>query len=43
MTYNTQREVFPSNLVAGPFNFTAAELFVIEDPEQRKATKVSFT
>ena len=43
MTYNTQREVFPSNLVAGPFNFTAAELFVIEDAAQREATKVSFT
>jgi len=43
MAYNTQREVFPSNLVAGPFNFTAAELFVIEDPVQRNATKVSFT
>ena len=43
MAYNTQREVFPSNLVAGPFNFTAAELFVIEDPAQREATKVSFT
>jgi LemA protein len=43
MAYNTQREVFPSNLVAGPFNFTAAELFVIEDAAQREATKVSFT
>ncbi len=43
MAYNTQREVFPSNLVAGPFNFTAAELFVIEDSAQREATKVSFT
>ncbi|MDO8541507.1 MAG: LemA family protein [Opitutaceae bacterium] len=43
MAYNTQREVFPSNLVAGPFSFTAAELFVIEDPVQREATKVSFT
>lgn len=42
MAYNTQREVFPSNLVAGPFNFTAAELFVIEDSVQREATKVSF-
>lgn len=43
MAYNTQQEIFPSNLVAGPFNFTAAELFVIEDPVQRNATKVSFT
>ena len=43
MTYNTDREVFPSNLVAGMFNFTAAELFVIEKPEQKDAPKVSFT
>jgi len=42
MAYNTQREVFPSNLVAGPFHFTAAELFAIEQPEQREPTKVSF-
>ena len=42
MTYNTQREVFPSNIVAGLFNFVAAELFVVEKPEQREAPKVSF-
>jgi LemA protein len=43
MTYNTDREVFPSNLVAGMFNFAAAELFVIDKPEQKEAPKVSFT
>jgi LemA protein len=43
MTYNTDREVFPSNLVAGMFNFTAAELFVVDKPEQKDAPKVSFT
>src|SRR3990172_11778830 len=32
MTYNTQREVFPSNIIAGMFNFAAAELFVIDKP-----------
>ncbi|MDR4481392.1 MAG: LemA family protein [Nitrospira sp.] len=42
MVYNTQREVFPSSLIAGTFDFTAAELFAIENPEQREATKVSF-
>jgi LemA protein len=42
MTYNTQREVFPSNIIAGMFNFTAAELFVIDKPEQREAPKVQF-
>ena len=42
MVYNTKREVFPTNLIAGMFNFTPAELFVIEKPEQREAPKVSF-
>jgi len=42
MAYNTQREVFPSNLIAGPFSFTAAELFTIEKAEERAAPKVSF-
>jgi LemA protein len=43
MTYNTQREVFPSSLLATTFNFTAAELFVMERPEEREAPKVSFS
>ncbi len=43
MVYNTDREVFPSNLIAGMFNFTAAELFVIDKPEQKEAPKVSFS
>jgi len=43
MIYNTDREVFPSNLVAGMFNFAAAELFVVDKPEQRDAPKVSFS
>jgi LemA protein len=40
--YNTRREVFPTNLIAGPFNFGPAELFVIDKPEQKDAPKVSF-
>jgi LemA protein len=43
MTYNTDREVFPSNLIANTFNFTAAELFVVDKPEQKDAPKVSFS
>ena len=43
MIYNTDREVFPSNLIAGMFNFGAAELFVIDKPEQKAAPKVSFS
>jgi LemA protein len=42
MTYNTDREVFPSNLIAGMFNFAPAELFVIDKPEQKDAPKVQF-
>jgi LemA protein len=43
MAYNTQRETFPTNMVAGPFNFGPAELFVIEQPEEKVAPKVSFS
>jgi LemA protein len=42
MTYNTQREVFPSNIIAGTFNFGPAELFLVEKPEQKEAPKVQF-
>jgi LemA protein len=42
MTYNTQREIFPSNIVAGTFNFGPAELFIIESAEQKAAPKVQF-
>lgn len=42
MAYNTRREVFPSNIIAGMFNFAAAELFVIDKPEQKEAPKVAF-
>jgi LemA protein len=42
MAYNTQREVFPTNLVANNFNFGPAELFVVEKPEQREAPQVRF-
>lgn len=42
MTYNNQREVFPSVLVANAFGFLEAQLFEIEQPQQREAPKVSF-
>jgi LemA protein len=42
MAYNTQREVFPSSIIASSFHFTAAELFVVEKPVEREAVKVSF-
>jgi LemA protein len=43
MTYNTKRESFPTNVVAGMFNFAPAELFEIEAQEEREAPKVSFS
>jgi LemA protein len=42
MSYNTCRETFPTNLLATPFNFGPAELFVIDRPEEKDAPKVSF-
>jgi LemA protein len=41
--YNTKREVFPSNLVANGFNFTAAELLEEAAPEVKAAPRVSFS
>jgi LemA protein len=43
MFYNTHRETFPSNFIANTFNFTAAELFVVEKPEEKEAPKVTFS
>jgi LemA protein len=43
MAYNTRREVFPSNVIAGMFNFAAAELFQIEHAAERSVPQVSFT
>lgn len=43
MAYNTKREVFPTNIIAGIFNFAAAELFQVDNPAERQAPKVSFS
>jgi LemA protein len=43
MTYNTKREVFPTSIIAGMFNFQEASLFEIEQAAEREAPKVSFT
>ena len=40
--YNTQRETFPTVIVAPMFNFQEANLFEVEEPDQREAPKVSF-
>ena len=43
MSYNNAREVFPSSIVAGMFNFQPAQPLDIAKPEAREAPKVSFT
>ncbi len=43
MGYNTQRQTFPTVIVASFFNFQDANLFEVEQPQERAAPKVSFT
>lgn len=43
MAYNTKREVFPSNIIAGMFNFNEASSFEIENAAEKEAPKVQFT
>lgn len=43
MALNNKIEMFPSNIVAGMFNFKAAEFFEIETPVEREVPKVSFS
>lgn len=40
--YNTKLQVFPSNIIAGMFNFTPRDLFKAESDEARKNVKVDF-
>ena len=40
--YNTKLQVFPSNIIAGMFHFTARDLFKVENDEARKNVKVDF-
>ncbi|MBD9159518.1 MAG: LemA family protein [Clostridiales bacterium] len=42
-TYNTKLEVFPSNIIAGMFNFKPRDLFKAESDEARKNVKVDFS
>jgi LemA protein len=42
MSYNTTRESFPANVVAGMFGFQPAQLFEVQDERVREAPKVSF-
>lgn len=40
--YNTKLELFPSNIIAGIFNFKACDLFKVDNEEARKNVKVDF-
>jgi len=40
--YNTKLELFPSNIIAGMFNFKQKDLFVVDNEEARKNVKVDF-
>ena len=40
--YNTKLELFPSNIIAGMFHFTAESLFEVDSAEARKNVKVDF-
>ncbi len=40
--FNNKIQMFPSNIVAGMFNFAKRDFFEVEDETQREAPKVSF-
>ena len=40
--YNTKTETFPSNLIAGMFNFTRAVLFEVSSDDERRNVEVKF-
>jgi len=41
--YNNKIQMFPSNIIAGMFNYTKEEFFEIEDKAQRDVPKVDFS
>jgi len=42
MKFNTKQQVFPSNIIAGMFQFKLKEYFEIEEPAAREPVKVQF-
>jgi LemA protein len=42
MLYNTERQKFPNTLLAGPFGFSEASLFQIDNAAEREVAKVQF-
>lgn len=43
MVYNTAQQQFPAALLAGVFGHHPADLFIVEEPEAKKAVKVNFS
>ncbi len=43
MTFNNKIEMFPSNIIAGMFNFAKSDFFEIENAAEREVPKVSFS
>jgi LemA protein len=42
MAYNTAREQFPANVIAGMAGFTEAQHFELESPKEREVPRVAF-
>jgi len=42
MTFNNRVQMFPSNIIAGMFNFTESEFFQVEEAAEREAPQVKF-
>ena len=42
LSFNNKTEMFPSNIIAGMFNFKQAEFFELEEAAERQAPKVQF-
>ncbi len=42
MHYNNKTQMFPSSIIAGMFNFAAADFFEVKAEAERETVKVSF-
>jgi len=42
LRYNNKTETFPSNIIAGMFNFARSDFFEVEDEAQRQTPQVKF-
>ncbi len=43
MRFNNKTEMFPSNIIAGMFNFKAADMFELKDEAEREVPQVKFS